>query len=303
MLIKCIDEVLRDCEDLFKAIQSSKDDAIDNVIDRYVNDDEPEVSYYWCQLRHYIGRLHSYRQASEIIVKASEQWSSLFKNVTVKYIRSSHSRKVSPSRRLDSSTNDAIATAFPEHNLSHYASDIAELRKHGLDEEIQKQEQIMPSKTQVHCEMHLHNHLVKQGKTRPSDFWNDTMFIATSKPTCRLCYYYFQDDENEFHVQPPHMNLYPKCRLPDVDDSNDEGAIVRHEHLMTDILEQMQIDTLKILQMKHPQWKRNDSRTDSRNWTSTLRDNAGSRDSILRHHIYPPPDFDEDSFVDVGVAQ
>ncbi|KAF4957336.1 hypothetical protein FSARC_11335 [Fusarium sarcochroum] len=288
---------LRNCEDLIKAIQNSKAGEIDNIIDRHIRDDEPQSSFYWSQLRHYLGRLHSFRQASEIIFNASEKWNSLFKNFSVEYIRSSRLQKFCHPRPSYSSPNDIVEAAFPEHDLSHYETDIQELREHGLDKEIQKQEQEMPSKAQVHCEVKMHHHLVKNDKTRPCDFWNGVMFIATSKPTCRLCHYYFQDDENDFQVQPPHMNLYPRWRLPDVEGPEDKAGIRRHQELMDDILEHMQNDTLKILQRKFPQWKRNDSRTDSRTWPSGTRDGADSRTPPPQHHMYPSPVTDGESFV------
>ncbi|KAJ3540883.1 hypothetical protein NM208_g4859 [Fusarium decemcellulare] len=289
---------LRNCEDLIKAIQHSQASEIDNIIHKHISDDAPESSFHWFQLRHYLGRLHSFRQASEIIVNASKEGSSLFRNFSVDYVPSSRLQKFSRPQERYSSTDEIIEAAFPEYDLSHYESDIAELRDHGLDKQIQKQEQEMPSKTQVHCEINLHDHLTKNDKTRPCDFWNDVMFIATSKPTCRLCYYYFRDDDNDFEVQPPHMNLYPKWRLPNVEDPNDEASIERREELMDDILGHMQEDTLKILQRKFPQWKRNDSRTDSRNWPSSSREGADSRTPLPQHHMYPPPQvIDEDSYV------
>ncbi|KAF4451674.1 hypothetical protein F53441_5353 [Fusarium austroafricanum] len=285
----------RDCEDLIKAIQHTQNTGIDNVFDTYIGSTEPEVSYQWYQLRHHLGRLHSLRQASETIVNASKKWPALFKDFTVNHIPLAGLQKFSHPSTLHASPMGIIEAAFPEHKLSYYESDLAELRRHGLDEQIQKQQQEFPSKTQVHCEANLHNHLLKNGKTRPCDFWNDSMFIATSKPPCRLCYYYFQDGDNDFQVQPSHMNLYPKWRLPDIVDSNDQASIQHREELIEDIFEYMQEDTLKILQNKFPQWKRNDSRTDSRNWPN-VREGADSRSTYGGHHIHPL-DGDEGSYI------
>lgn len=295
-------QVLRDCEDLIKAIQDSKKSAIDNIIDRCVAENQPETSYHWCQLRHYLGRLNSYRQASEIIVNASERWSSLFNNFTVSYICSSRAKRVDVPVVLPYSTNEMIQAAFPGLDLSSYANDISELQRYGLDEEIRNQVQSMPLKTQVHCEVHLHNHLVKEDRAQPSDFWHHAMFIATSKPTCRLCHYYFQDDDNDFQVQSPHMNLYAKWRLPDIDDNEDEAAKARHEELMEDILVNMQRDTLQVLRNQSPQWKRNDSRTDSRNWQSTVPEHV-SGGTTSRRHAHPPPAMTEETWEDIADNQ
>lgn len=121
----------------------------------------------------------------------------------------------------------------------------------------------------VHAEVHLHNHLVQEGKTNPTDFWNGSMFIATSKPTCRLCQYYFSSPINDFQVQTSHMNLYPKWRFPDIYDDQGPEARELHEELLQDIIEQMQHDMLQMLRQKKPRGKTNDSRTDSHSRVST----------------------------------
>lgn len=287
--------VFRDCEDLIKAIRNSQNTGIDKVLHKYIGTTEPEISYQWSQLRHHLGRLHSFRQASEAIIDASTKWPLLFKNFTVNYIPSSRPRKFTRIHGLNASPTDIIKAAFPDQDLSYYEDDIAELRTYGLYEQIQKQELKFPSKSLVHCEANLHSHLITAGKTRPCDFWNDVMFIATSKPPCRLCYYYFQDGDNDFQVQSSHMNLYPRWRLPDIVDSNDEASIGHREELMEDIFEHMQDSILNVLQEKFPQWKRNDSRTDSRGCTD-IREGADSRTPTGGHYV-PPSVMDDDDYV------
>ncbi|KAF4960505.1 hypothetical protein FGADI_912 [Fusarium gaditjirri] len=285
----------RDCEDLIKAIHNSQNTGINKVFDKHIGIADPETSYQWCQLRHHLGRLHSLRQASEAIIEASKEWPLLFKDFKVDYIPSSRLRRFTRLHGLHASSTDIIEAAFPDHDLTLYEGDIEELRRDGLDKQIQKQELKFPSKSLVHCEANLHGHLVKAGKTRPCDFWNDVMFIATSKPPCRLCYYYFQDGDNDFQVQSSHMNLYPRWRLPDVVDSNDEASIEHREELIADIFEHMQDSILKALQEKFPLWKRNDSRTDSRGYTD-VREGADSR-TPTGEHFMPSSAMDAEDYV------
>jgi hypothetical protein len=287
--------VFRDCEDLIKAINNSQITGIDKVFDKYIGTTESAISYQWSQLRHHLGRLHSLRQASEAIIDASTKWPSLFKNFTVNYIPSSRLQRFTRINGLHTSPTEMIQAAFPGQDLSYYEDDIAELRRYGLNEQIQEQELKFPSKTLVHCEANLHSHLITAGKTRPCDFWDDVMFIATSKPPCRLCYYYFQDGDNDFQVQSSHMNLYPRWRLPDIVDSNDEASILHREELIEDIFEHMQGSILSVLREKFPQWKRNDSRTDSRGCTD-IRDGADSRTPTGEHYMQPPV-MDDDGYV------
>ncbi|KAI5459692.1 hypothetical protein BGZ63DRAFT_425661 [Mariannaea sp. PMI_226] len=288
---------LCDFDILIKAIHSGQNE-IDTAMNKYIHHRDPEISSHWCELRHYLGRLHSFRQASEVIVDASKRWNELFTSFTVDFICSSPSRRLPSPENLFSSTEDLIQDTFPNYRSLLHSMYIAELRALGLDNEVLEQKELMPAKTQVHCEVNMHHRLVKQGKTQPCDFWHEAMFIATSKPTCRLCYYYFQDEENEFQVQPPHMNLYPKWRLPDVLQPEDEAAIERHNELMNDILEQFQIDTLKIMRKMLPQWKSKDSRTDSRIIRLADREEAGSTSSDSASRMsYSPSSLAEDGYL------
>jgi hypothetical protein len=83
------------------------------------------------------------------------------------------------------------------------------------------------------------------------------------------------------------MNLYPSWRLPDVVDANGEASIGHCEELMEDIFDHMQDSILNVLQDKFPQWKRNDSRTDSRGCTD-IREGADSRTPTGEHYILYP---------------
>ncbi|KAF5967430.1 hypothetical protein FCOIX_11951 [Fusarium coicis] len=252
----------RDCEDLIKAINNSQITGIDKVFDKYIGTTESAISYQWSQLRHHLGRLHSFRQASEAIIDASTKWPSLFKNFTVNYIPSSRPQRFTHINELHASPTEIIQDAFPGQDLSYYDDDIAELRRYGLDEQIQKQELKFPSKTLVHCEANLHSHLITAGKTRACDFWDDVMFIATSKPP----------------LQSSHMNLYPRWRLPDIVDSNDEASILHREELIEDIFEHMQGSILN-----------------SRGCTD-IREGADSRTPTGEHYMQPPV-MDDDGYV------
>jgi hypothetical protein len=203
--------------------------------------------------------------------------------------------------------SEIIPIAFPEHDASDFASDIAELQIFELDDIIQKQVHNRRIKSMVHAEVHLHNHLIQKGKTSSADFWNCSMFIATSKPTCRLCQYYFDSPTNNFQVQTSHLNIYPKFRLPDIYDDQDAEAKEHYEEVLQDIIDQMQHDTLQMLKQKVPKGKTNDSRTDSHSRVSTRISYFGAGPSNLGsipmterqatssglHAVTPPPEDDE----------
>uniref|UniRef100_A0A8H7K4L2 Uncharacterized protein n=1 Tax=Bionectria ochroleuca TaxID=29856 RepID=A0A8H7K4L2_BIOOC len=244
-------KILNDCETFIKAIEASKNSSLGGEIDRRARQDDHDQAYKWCELRHCLGRLYSYRQAADAIVEATTKWPELFKSFKVEYIPSAKQKKaVSP---MSGKLTDVLHYAFPEYDLEEFQPDIAELQKYGLELEIDKQKFERNSKTSIHAEVHMHDYLSRVRKVKASDFWDGTMFIATSKPVCQLCHFYFQNDDNEFSVQPPHMNLYPMWRVPD--DASEE--------VLEDLIDRMQVNTIKLITEKHPYYKRYDSRTDS----------------------------------------
>lgn len=244
------------------------------TIEEHAHHKNGQVSRAWCELRHYLGRLHSYRQAAECIYKASRTWPEMFKGFTVRFVPSGRLPKVSLPRTPPESA-EIIQTAFPDLNMDKYSNHIEALREYGLDEHIQTEMPKKSIKRVVHCEVLLHDYLVRNGTVEAHQYWDSSMFIATSKPPCRLCHYYFNDGDNDFQVQSSHMNVYPKWRLPDLCEGDDSDAAEMQEELLDDIIENMQHDTLRIIEQKIPQGKRNDSRTESRMMESAMSSRMG----------------------------
>ncbi|CAG9988011.1 unnamed protein product [Clonostachys byssicola] len=298
-------KILTDCETFIKAIEASKNGSLGGEIDRRAKQDDHDQAYKWCELRHCLGRLYSYRQAADAVVKATTKWPELFKSFKVAYIPSAKQKKVvSP---MSGKLTDVLHCAFPEYDLDVFQADVSELQKYGLELEICKQTLKRNTKTFIHAEVHMHDYLTRVRNVKASDFWDGTMFIATSKPVCQLCHFYFQNDDNEFSVQPPHMNLYPKWRVPD--DTSEE--------VLEDLIDKMQMNTLKLITDKQPSYKRHDSRTDSRGCQTrsthrTVFDRSGAPSPLdgrssqpgIRpggyHHVPPPPNEVFDDTIPLG---
>ncbi|KAG7121941.1 hypothetical protein HYQ44_002839 [Verticillium longisporum] len=260
---------LRDCETLIKAIHAMRESSFSMTMDERTHDSNTGISRAWCELRHYFGRLHSYRQAAECIYKASKDWPEMFNGITVNFIPSDRPPKLSLPKPHPES-DQAIQVAFPDMNMDEYRDHLETLREFGLDENVLKELPQKSMKLVMHCEVLLHSFLVRNGTVEADEYWNDSMFMGTSKPPCRLCHYYFSDTDNDFQVQPSHMNAYPKWRLPDLYECQGSDAAKLREELLDEIMEKMQHDTLSIVKQKLPQGKRNDSRTDSRTMGSAL---------------------------------
>lgn len=243
---------LSDCEKFIKAIEHTKNTPLHGEIDRNANQLAQHTAFNWCQLRHLLGRLYSFRQAAEVITTAPSTWPEFFRSFIITPIDSAKRTKIPLPQ--SATPFEMLEASFPGVNLNEYEADINEFRHNGLDALIDQETRERRIKTSVHAEVNLHEYLIRQRKVTKSDFWNGEMFIATSKPTCQLCHYYFQASGNDdFSVQSPHMNLYPKWRVPDS----------CSEEVMDDIIDDMQHNALKIVKEKLPNWRRHDSRTDS----------------------------------------
>ncbi|KAI9148947.1 hypothetical protein HJFPF1_10991 [Paramyrothecium foliicola] len=267
-------EYLSACETLIKAIHAMKS-PLNNFINNRAGQQDSKLAYPWCELRHCLGRLHSYRQATESIFEARTRWPKLFSDFDVRFIPSSRSKRVPVTKSSD--VNEILSAAFPDFNHSDMKDDIEDLRAFGFEKYIRSQITKRSPRATVHCEVHLHNYLLQQGKTHRSDYWENSLFIATSKPPCQLCHFYFQCSDNDFIVQSSHMNLYSKWRFPDDCDSE----------VMEEVIESMQAHTLRLLRDKLPSYKSHDSQTGSRAGTSHSR--LAMRTAALRRgNIHKP---------------
>jgi OTT_1508-like deaminase len=118
------------------------------------------------------------------------------------------------------------------------------------------------------------------GGSHPSRFFNGYKYIGCSKPTCRLCEHYFSVHASGVEVRPPHRNLYPNWRVPDVYEDQGPQAIENRESLMANILKLVRKETFRVLLEKLPEGKRHDSNTDQ---TYPLGSISGGRAECMEH--------------------
>lgn len=239
---------------MINIVQDAKAKGFARILDEQAN---MPSNPYWSQLRHLLGRLHSYRQAADTIFAASIAQGKLFRNFTVTFVSSAP-----PARSLVPQgipLHQLLRIAFPDSAsfAASCGSDMAELENSGLHDHVARLQHRHRTRTTVHCEELLHGYLFERDKTLPMQFFEDTCFVATSKPPCKLRHVYFAAQCGHFRVRAPHLNIYPKWRLPDIHDAD-------HEDILDGMIEQMQNDTVSLLRDKRALWRRNDSRTDTR---------------------------------------
>jgi len=145
--------------------------------------------------------------------------------------------------------------------MESYKARAQDLEKFGLDQAIREagHKTLQPI---VHAEVLLLDSLERDGGIHSSRFFNGYRYIGCSKPTCRLCYYYFSFRASDIHIRPTHRNLYPNWRMPDVCKDQDPRAEKEREQLMNQILSRIRADTFRALTEKVPERKRHDSNTE-----------------------------------------
>lgn len=86
---------------------------------------------------------------------------------------------------------------------------------YNLDKEI-KEIVGKKSKPLVHAEVLLHARLRPLQERYDRLYWNNWRYIGSSKATCRLCTFYFDNQTDGVKVRTGHHNLYVAWRLPDL---------------------------------------------------------------------------------------
>lgn len=255
-------EVLSNTETLLKAIHSRIQSKLETAIQQKANDGGFASSESWCELRHYLGRLHSYRRAAEIIVATSQHWPELFQDFTITPLPSS-APLPRPLPKTGLTAYDIICNMTnDEETRARCLSQAEDMQKFGLDELVAVQLGRTNFQPFVHAEILIHSFLLNRNISLPNQYWNSQKYIGSSKPTCRLCSYYFNIHSDQVSVRSSHFNLYSNWRLPVVPSSL--GAIDGKQKtldILQRITENVCNDVVRTLHEKSPPWKRHDSNT------------------------------------------
>jgi len=272
------------CERLINAIDRLYQSEIAGLILDRTNEGRMNESTFWCELRHAAGRLLSYLQAVKVLVSTRKRWPELFEDFTVTFVASSipgQNPLKCRNRPKDLSADKIIGrmTSDPTE-MTSYKAHALELQKFKLDENIQKQAGNKRFHPIVHAEVLLQDSLERDGLSHPSKFFKGYKYIGCSKPTCRLCEYYFSARACGIEVRQTHRNLYPNWRLPDVYQHQGPQAEKRRENLMNKIVDRIREDAFRTLTEKLPERKHHDSNTEP---TYPIDSIAGEEFADLEH--------------------
>lgn len=219
----------------------------------------------WAELRHAAGRLLSYFQVPKTLIEARKKWEHLFHDFEVDFVRSSsllpnpiNNKRVNAEMIIGRMLSD-------EAQIQAHRADVEELQKFELDLKITEQVTKQSWKPLVHAEVLIHQSMLDEfgpNGPHPSQFFSRYRYIGSSKPTCRLCDYYFTASASGIDVRETHRNLYVVWRFPDVYGHPGQAAVKRRERILNRMLERIRHDTLRTLSDKIPEKKNHDSNTD-----------------------------------------
>ncbi|KXH38778.1 hypothetical protein CNYM01_03512 [Colletotrichum nymphaeae SA-01] len=236
-----------------------------------------DESPHWAELQHFIGRLVSYLRATQTIFVARRRHPELFDidSIKIKFIASSKplpnpmnafQAGLNPlQRQTVRSAHDLIPRMTGDASMIETYSQYAdELQVCKLDELIAAQcckSNPRGFRPIVHSEVLLLDWLRKQfaEDMHSIPFYEGNKYIGCSKPTCRLCEYYFAAHSSGVRVRSPHRNVYRNWAVPD---TLVEGESSRYKDKIIDaVLVKVREDALTALREKVCVRKRFDSNT------------------------------------------
>ncbi|KAJ4327174.1 hypothetical protein N0V84_002436 [Fusarium piperis] len=205
----------------------------------------------WSDLQHMINRTTAYSQSVRFILAAKERWPKLFDNFKVSFLESS--QRMERPFRNKSRTADSIVGRMTRKQkmIDTFRNFASDLQKFNLDDIIMGVYQDTTFRPIVHAEVLLLDHLDKKGLLESRFFFNEWMYIGSSKPTCKLCHHYFtlHHVPNVGH-RPSHGNLYLSWRFPDVLKSQGNTGIDRRQIMVDRVLEKVRKEAFDIVSRK-----------------------------------------------------
>ncbi|TDZ14250.1 hypothetical protein Cob_v012763 [Colletotrichum orbiculare MAFF 240422] len=230
----------KDLEALVRGATLLRNSTIfDHIVNMTNMSGRHHASEHWSDLQHYIGRLVSYHRIVRTIIVTRKCHPALFygDNIEVQFVKSSKplpnpmvafQAGLPPSQRHKIRKADDIISRMTsdEEKKATYREYAETLQNCQLDERLRKRCCSDSYRPIVHSEVLLLEHLQTEfaQETRSVPFYHGDKYIGCSKPTCRLCDFYFASNNTGVKVRPPHPNVYINWTVPNVMDENPETA-------------------------------------------------------------------------------
>ncbi|KAH9206063.1 hypothetical protein DL95DRAFT_233344, partial [Leptodontidium sp. 2 PMI_412] len=252
------------CESLICAIDLLHQSEVESLIRNKSKDGRMNQSLRWSEFRHASGRLLSYLHAVRCLISTRKRLPELFEDFEVCYIASSI-----PEPLRNRIKDETLSMSDIIGRMTSDGTEQATYRKHAkflerfeVDKAIQDLAKNKNFRPIVHAEIAVLDFVSRDGVTSPSKFFGGYKYIGCSKPSCRLCSYYFAFHPSAIESRPTHRNLYHNWKMPVFSASEGPEPGSAREKLMNKILEQVKRDAFQTLREKVPERKKHDSNTE-----------------------------------------
>ncbi|CAM1504383.1 Fc.00g019740.m01.CDS01 [Cosmosporella sp. VM-42] len=215
----------------------------------------------WSDLRHHISRLQSYGHATREFIKAKKEWPELFRDFKVIPLPSSRADANPLGKKSENAHNIIGRMVSDDQEIAKYRELAEDLQMFDLDGRIKDQCKRSTFRPYVHSEVLVLDWVAANSHRLNFHFFRGFKYIGSSKPTCKLCDYYFKAHPSRIEARPTHGNLYTNWRFPDVLKVDGEAAIRRRQNLYNSMRLSICDDGFRILEDKSSVWKKHDSNT------------------------------------------
>lgn len=172
----------------------------------------------WSGLLHCISRLKAYDQAVDYIMRARSEWPEIFNidRLIIHHIPSSKKMPHPLGRKKSRDAASCIGRMTNDESIkTRFQEFCASLQKFELNERIKGQCMKDTFRPFVHSEVLVYDWLTTHGRRQGLAFFQGWKYIGASKPTCKLCDYFFDAVDDDIGRRPCHGNVYVNWRLPD----------------------------------------------------------------------------------------
>lgn len=249
--------VFASCETVFSFIEDNQRLKLGDSISEQAREGKIDSSIPWLELRHFLGRLHSYLLAVKTMLRARLFWDRLCHDTKVTVIPSATTIP-HPLKNKRPTAYEIIGRMTSDDGLlATYRSQAEKLQELKLDEIILAECNSASQTHMVHAEILVLDYVLGYLRdTEDVQFYNGWRYIGTCKPVCRLCHYYFMAHPSTVHVRETSNNLYPHWRIPDV---FGEKAMTETEKYLQAVIVKTRADAIQSLKSQTLQGRRYDS--------------------------------------------
>jgi hypothetical protein len=125
-----------------------------------------------------------------------------------------------------------------------------------VDQEFKEEYRVKSFRPRMHAEMLLLEHFW----TNELRFFNDDLYVGSSKPSCYCCDLYFRFHSSEITTRPTHGNVWSKWRLPPEAIQTDGRLDWNTKVILKRMTERVRLDLLRQVETELPRRARlNDS--------------------------------------------